>query len=355
VVKFIEHDLKREIRLLAFISLRGFFMNRAKIKSELKSSIVIPMVPGVRNWRKNSILLQTIVRLKKPRMIIGRSVLATKLALMQKSAGWNGKVIYDGRGAIAAEWKEYGVISDQQMLSEIESLEKECILISDYRIAVSSALVDFWQKEYKYNSSKHVIIPCTINSAFSQNKNLAEVLKKKAELGFLESDIVYAYSGSIAGWQSLDLLKSVITPVLASSSKMKLLILAVSNEFVLNLQNEFPDQVRCMKVPSFEIPIFLSTADYGLLIREISVTNRVASPVKFAEYLFCGLPVIISQSLGDYSEFVLRHECGFLSNNIPFEKPNPGVKTRLKELAVKQFTKQSHSAKYSKLLEIGLK
>ena len=53
-------------------------------------------------------------------------------------------------------------------------------------------------------------------------------------------------------------------------------------------------------------------ADYGLLIRENSFTNQVASPVKFAEYLCCGLPVIISERLGDYSEFVEKNGCGYI-------------------------------------------
>lgn len=42
--------------------------------------------------------------------------------------------------------------------------------------------------------------------------------------------------------------------------------------------------------------------DVGLLLREDSLTNRVASPVKFAEYLRCGLPVVLTPYVGDFSE-----------------------------------------------------
>ena len=48
----------------------------------------------------------------------------------------------------------------------------------------------------------------------------------------------------------------------------------------------------------------LSAADFGLLLRENNIVNNVASPTKFAEYLMAGLPVIISNGIGDFSYFV---------------------------------------------------
>jgi hypothetical protein len=35
-------------------------------------------------------------------------------------------------------------------------------------------------------------------------------------------------------------------------------------------------------------------------------TNKIASPVKFAEYLTCGLNIIISNNLGVYTDFTLK-------------------------------------------------
>ena len=46
-----------------------------------------------------------------------------------------------------------------------------------------------------------------------------------------------------------------------------------------------------------------------------SVTNRVASPVKCVEYLPAGLVLILSNELGDYSNYVLTNKAGFIWNN----------------------------------------
>jgi hypothetical protein len=57
---------------------------------------------------------------------------------------------------------------------------------------------------------------------------------------------------------------------------------------------------------------YLSISDYGILIREYSVTNKVASPTKFAEYLNAGLKVIISPEIGDFSAMVDKYNLGYV-------------------------------------------
>ena len=63
-------------------------------------------------------------------------------------------------------------------------------------------------------------------------------------------------------------------------------------------------------VPHSEVFEVLAACDHGLLLREPTVTNRVAAPTKFAEYLAAGRDVLISPGLGDYTAFVEHEECG---------------------------------------------
>ena len=100
---------------------------------------------------------------------------------------------------------------------------------------------------------------------------------------------------------------------------------------------------------SNEVPKYLLAADYGLLIRENTVTNQVASPVKFAEYLACGLPVIISRNLGDYSEFVTKNNCGYLLNEFNFQPRNKPI---IKNIALNHFKKLVFIDEYRRLIII---
>ncbi len=127
VVKFLNKNFETEARLLAFISLRGYFANRKRIKNELPNAIVLPMYPKMQNWKKNKFLLSLFCSIYKPEKIIARSVIATKLALAIRDKNKGIKVIYDGRGAIEAEWREYKVVNDTELLRSIAGYEKEVI------------------------------------------------------------------------------------------------------------------------------------------------------------------------------------------------------------------------------------
>lgn len=354
VVKFLRSELNVKIKLISFISIRHFFENRKKIKSELDNAIVLPMFPGVARWKWNVFQLLILSFIFRPKKIIGRSTLATHLAIKIKSFQLTEKVIYDGRGAIEAEWKEYKVIAIPKMLAEIFELEKQVVLNSDYRIAVSNQLVKHWQETFNYTSHDHVVIPCTINKVFEDVMiNEETVSRSRERLKLSKEDVVFMYSGSVAGWQSFDLLYQFLNPVLSANKKNKMLFLSGADKNIEKLKQEFPSQILCTKVKPNEVPDYLLAGDYGLLIREKSVTNKVASPVKFAEYLACGLNVIVSENLGDYSEFVLQHNCGglFQINQISPLKMEK-TKQEKRKLALAYFRKGVFVKQYQTVCKI---
>lgn len=352
VVKFINLELKAQIKLIAFISIRGFLGNRKRIRIESPNAIVVPMFPGVHRWMNNSFFLEMLIWFYKPHTIIGRSVFATQLALRAKRKNKIKKVVYDGRAAVKAEWEEYNVITNKDLLNSIFELEKQCVLQADYRISVSQSLVTYWEQKFNYKYRNHVIIPCTINSVFESIAITNEtVLKNRKALGFSNKDVVFVYSGSVAAWQSIRLMIDFIKTVLQKNTLHKMLFLSELTPEIQQLKTDFPHQVQCKKVLSNEVPQILVSCDYGLLIREHSITNQVASPVKFAEYLACGLDVIISDQIGDYSNFVQEKNCGFLYKQFSkIETVSIDKKLFNQKLAKEYFTKRSFEHSYSLLL-----
>lgn len=353
LVKFLNSELNFTVKLVSFISVRGFCENRKLIKNELSDSIVLPMFPGVNNWKMNTFLFSLICFFLKPETIIGRSVLATQLALKQNKRA---KIIYDGRGAITEEWHEYNVITDRGMLNEIESLEKECVLKSDFRMAVSNQLLDLWKVKYTYSESKHVVIPCTLNSLFENMTITQEIIfEKRKALGYAIEDVIFVYSGSLAGWQSIKLMIDFVKNILHKSNTHKMLFLSNLNQEIKFLQIEFPNQVQCLKLNPIEVPPILVACDYGLLLREKSLTNQVASPVKFAEYLACGLQVIISNKLGDYSDFVKINKCGFNMTDFNINHFQATLsKEEIKKIAIDNFSKKSYTESYKKIIQLNM-
>lgn len=288
--------------------------------------------------------------------IISRNVLATIIALYAKKAGIIKSVTFDGRGAIAAEWNEYRVVENNRMKSQIGDQERRAVLNSDFRISVSEKLVEYWRTEYGYKNNDHVVIPCTLGSGFIPGlPSEGDLIKYRQEQGFTSEDIILVYSGSSAGWQSFGSLSDILGNTLSANINIKLLFLAKEDENISEFKEKYPGQVFNKWLDHNEVQKVLYACDYGILYRGQSITNKVAAPTKFAEYLSAGLSIIISENLGDYTELVRKEQCGIIpvKGEIPEIKPQTYIqKIRLAALADHLFTKKAHRQSYQKLVEI---
>lgn len=354
VCSLFEKQLHCPTRLVALVSVRHYLSQRRSIKSTYAKAVVIPMMPTAALWKLNSLALFFLLLFTGERKIWARGPFACNIALALKKSGLVKKVIFDARGAYKAELTEYSVVSSEKVKKEIGLIEKKTLIESDKQLAVSFKLVEWWDREYKFIPHAHRVIPCTLQEdLLSVFPTEIEILALREALGFSKEDIVLVYSGSSAGWQSFELVDDYLFDVMNSDPKIKLLFLSNSQPVNSRVFAAFSSRIVRKWVKPNEVRKLLLCGDYGLLIRENSVTNQVASPVKFAEYLACGLDVIISEGIGDFSSFVSEKECGqYYSKNtslstIPHEK-----KTANHQLAVQYFSKEGPqiSEAYSYLL-----
>ncbi len=354
VCNFLNESHNAQIRLVSFISLHNFSHNRQKIKREMPSAIVLPMLPRMTSFGFNTLMLFFVLLFLNQRSVIARNVLAARIALRLKSI-LKLKVCFDGRGAIAAEWNEYQVVPLQEWKNSIHTWEKSVVLNADFRIAVSEELVKYWNERYGYSENKHVVIPCTLNTSFRPEiLKQEEIENARKKMKFNADDIILVYSGSTAGWQSFDLLQGFLQKIINKNKNIKVLFLSEKDKNVDQLKTEFPDKIFQTFVKHSEVSGILKSCDIGILIREKSVTNQVASPTKFAEYLSAGLPVIISEGIGDYTSFVKQNDCGWVLDESPLQmnRLNISERNRLLQLVNDHFTKKSHNASYTNLIQL---
>lgn len=344
-----KHNAK--IRLLAFLSIRELQSTNAKkkIKELSPDAIVLPAFPGLKNFQLTAILLFFVCLFTGERKAICRNVFCTRMALRIKKVGLLKKVVFDGRSAMSSEIEEYDVFPVDYLRKNVREFEKYVVLNADFRMAVSQQLVSYWKEFFDYTGDKHVVIPCTLdrkhfNTGISIDQN--QVSKIKSELGIRENEIVFVYSGSTAPWQSFLLLKEIFGPLLKQNERIKILFLSKSNKDNEQFAREFPGRVFIKWLEHKDILTYLACCDYGILTRNQSYTNKVASPTKFAEYLYAGLSVVISENLGDFSKFVEKHNCGIVINedsfiSYDFEKLTSTQIERNKLLAENYFFKDA--------------
>ncbi len=352
VVAYLNSIGDERVRLVAMVSMRGYFRSLRTIREHSPGAWVVPMVPRVQNWRINWLWLGAIAFFTRPRGIIARGIFANAIALRLRGKKLVERVCFDGRGAYGVEWQEYRIIDDDDLIAQCQQLEADAVHRSDFRLAVSEALVAHWRERYGYDRNDHVVIPCTLGSDRKEKANDPAAFRRS--LGWDPSDLVLVYSGGTGGWQSLDLLAKVLDGILFRDPSTRVLFLSGRDSYIDHLATHYPGRVVQRWIPHEEVHAALAACDVGLLVRSRSVTNEVASPTKFAEYLNAGLPVLISPHIGDLGEFVRRYKAGWVHEEhvVPaIERPSEKERVRLKELSKEMFTKKAYQQEYRTILQ----
>ncbi|MDG5800306.1 glycosyl transferase [Marinilabiliaceae bacterium ANBcel2] len=338
-------ELGISTNIIAFFSIRDFLKNRKLLKHYLPNSIVLPSIGRIKHWKWNGLWLKLFSKELKGQTIICRGALATNLAIdhLNKS-----KIVYDGRGAIWAEQLEYGVFNGTGIENNLFDIEKKAVLRSQGRIAVSSQLVDYWCKNFGYKDHNHVIIPCTlsIKKELTDN-NVPDNLNKF--LNDHQDGVICVFSGGNGKWQQLDKVCSFAENIVGKQGNIAFLFLSPTSPEISKLIEKFPDRIFNTLIKPKLIITVLKKCDYGIVLREKNTTNRVASPVKIAEYLYAGLKVIISPNVGDYSELITANNFGYIHNEQYCEnlsKPSTADKNKIHLFAELSLTKSAFEKKF---------
>jgi glycosyltransferase involved in cell wall biosynthesis len=119
----------------------------------------------------------------------------------------------------------------------------------------------------------------------------------------------FVYSGSLAAWQCAREALALVAAVRNSRPDARLSLLVHDRAAGERLAHGVSG-VDVESLPPARLRGALPAFDAALLLRRRSLVNEVACPVKFAEYLHAGLPVILTEGIGDASGWVRDHGLG---------------------------------------------
>lgn len=255
-----------------------------------------------------------------PLILHCRNATVTRMALRAARSRSGTRFVFDCRGLVDHEsLYERGLTWDtadaeqRRRAAALASEQREAARQADAVVCVSHAMAEFLAAEYGVERSKCVVTPCTVDA-----RRFAAAARRREEIRSrfrLSERFVVCYCGSLARYQlpheSLRLFQEIrsLDPdahffaVTTAPQAMREAARAVG----------VPDeQITVTSAAADEVPACLAAADVGVLLREDSPVNRVASPVKFAEYLAAGLPVLLSDHIGDSSDLVRRERVGLV-------------------------------------------
>ena len=319
VVRFFNNETECDSVLIAALP----FRSHRKVKQRFEESLGQGIVTTIALPQKMQVVMQWLEvirltrKLKKAKvdMLVCRNALACSLALKARKMlgkSTNLKVCYDGRGALKAEAQEYNVYPDF-LLPLLFEAERNAVLNSDLRIAVSEELIAWWKSEYGYGAENHIVIPTTISTLHQNFNPTLHREEWKAKFGFKSDDIVMAFAGGKADWQGMDFWLPHMHGWLRNMPELKLLLLTPGNPPIAELCGAFPNRIVNTFMAHHDVLKALSSADYGILWRNPSITNVVASPTKLSEYVQAGLVVVTNQGTA-VARFVEKHKLGVCIN-----------------------------------------
>ena len=229
-----------------------------------------------------------------------RGLAAREVSTYKRLGGRIDYLLTGGRQAIALDKVEAAIVQD-----------------ADSLICVSNAFKRYLVTRYGLPEDRVEVIPTAVDTdTFRFDHRARERVRRS--LG-IASKLVVAYSGSAHEWEVPDHILRAFRMVAGRRRDSHLLILTTQPaelERAVARAGVPTEAVHVLSVQHRLVPQYLSAADVGLLIREDNLVNRVAAPTKFAEYLACGVPVLVSKGIGDTEAVISSYDVGWVTRDL---------------------------------------
>lgn len=197
------------------------------------------------------------------------------------------KIVTDMHGAVPEEFRLSG-----KRLAAIRYAPVEWVAVRCSRaiVTVSSAMAEHLRNKYKVAWLRSFNVPIFDEVAVPQDSSS----RSKGDV----PSVIYA--GGAQAWQNVDLMLQVIGK---AQRRYDFIILTGDvGMFRQRLADMGLTTVKVTSVPKSEVYDYYARADYGFVLRDDTVVNRVACPTKLVEYLACGVVPIVNQPrIGDFA------------------------------------------------------
>lgn len=222
--------------------------------------------------------------------------------------------IYDIHGATdeLIEFPGNSLISKyfrKLVFSLLRHNEKKYMHLFDAAFAVTEELKNHAIRNFNTEKLKFFIVPCAKKysdieyNVYSENRT-----KYREKYGVQNTEKLFVYSGGISAWQCIDKTIDIFNEISKSIDGCKLLLLSdQADKIEVSQQNIIKDSLPFDKVDET-----LCAGDYAFMIREDLVTNHVAFPNKYCEYIASGMRILSSPYLKTVADSIKENSLGYV-------------------------------------------
>ena len=292
-----DKELKKYNYDLFYYSFRRKFDNDDKSFNIIKKDKMFDLIYRRKNIYKN---IQKLIEDNQIDIIVisGNWLLFLYSELKEIKEKYNIKISYDYQGAIE-EVQEYKLFKNNSILSNIlyqvlKYYENKFLDVIDGIETVSNNALE--HLKYKYAKSekyKSVLVHCGIEYPISYDnwKEYRKIYRKKYMLK--DSDVAYVYAGGILPWQNID---QIIDVAVKDKNIILYIYTSVKNQNILKSKYNLTNNIKFDFLSHEELQHALCAFDYGLLLRNNDITNYVAFPNKYSDYINARLKVLVKNT-----------------------------------------------------------
>lgn len=233
-------------------------------------------------------------------MVVISSFVLAPLAKTIRKWSPNMPIVMDLHGAAedslelakAANWKKK--IYFHTIYNLISHVYKKYYRYASGSMVVTEALENYVKKNYTIPLDFHFYrIPCaTSTNVVKKDDYLSNRERYRAKYNIEEDEIVFIYSGGVSAWQCVEETISLYKDLKKRlNRKTRMLVFSHNIEQIKAIAgNDTSIQTDSYKAD--ELAKALCAGDYAFLLRKDCVTNNVAFPNKFLEYVQSGMRII---------------------------------------------------------------
>lgn len=286
-------------------------------------------------------------------MVHARSQIPAAIALALKRR-FGLKMIFDVRGLMAEEYADAGHWSKGSIPYRLtKTMERRALAAADGVVTLTEniwPIIRDWEG-LAGRDVVHEVVPCCADLERFKFRQEDRDLRRE-ELG-LKERFVLVYSGSIDGWYLTESMADFFAVILQRNPDAHFLWLVPGNhervKLLMRERHIARESYTVKSAQPADVPSYLSASDAGVALIKPCFSKIASSPTKTAEYLACGLPIVINAGIGDSDVLITEGKAGVLIRDFTTDEylkaaaaiEDPGdvaeIRRRSRELAVRLF------------------
>ena len=155
---------------------------------------------------------------------------------------------------------------------------------------------------------------------------------------------VITYCGNAQDWQRVDVLMRFAKRLKETNDSYFFLFLTQEYDYFSKLASSIlvKGSYDIQTVDNEVVPLYLMSSDYLYLVRDFNETNLYSCPTKAVEYIYSQKPLIISEGIGDISNYVIKNNLGLV---VPYAS-NIDIDIMVKDFV--NFDNQNHKFNFDR-------